>query len=84
MSAIIDDGCIGCPNEKHLNSGDQSLIVLPSEIRDREVLLEQFSVESSCVLGDRISVIVLNGKEELGVVEFGFVILVCFDFGGSN
>ena len=41
-------------------------------------------MESSCVLSNNISVVVSNRKVELGVVEFGFVILVCFDFGSSN
>ena len=40
VSAVVDDSRIGCPYEKHLNCGDQSLIVLHTEIRDGEILLE--------------------------------------------
>ena len=40
MSAVVDDGSTGSPYEKHLDSGDQALVMLHAEVRDREVLFK--------------------------------------------
>ena len=40
-------------------------------------------MESPCVFGDDVGMVVLNSQEELCLVKFGFVVLVCFDLGGS-
>ena len=60
MSPVVDDSSVRSPYEEHLNSGDQALVVLHPKVRDREVLLEQFSVESPCVFGDNVGMVVLN------------------------
>ena len=40
VSTVVDDSGVSSSYEKHLNCGDQSLIVLHSKIRDREILFE--------------------------------------------
>ena len=37
---VVDDGCVGSANEKHLYGGDKTLVVLHSEISNRKVLFE--------------------------------------------
>ena len=83
MSTVVDDGSTGSPYEEHLDSGDQALVMLHAKVRDREVLFKQFSVESSCVFGDNIGMVVLDGKKKLCLIEFGFVVLVRFNLGSS-
>ena len=40
-------------------------------------------MESSCVFGDNIGMVVLDGKDKLCLIEFGFVVLVRFNLGSS-
>ena len=84
VGTVVYDGSTGSPYEKHLDSGDQALVMLHAEVRDREVLFEQFSVESPGVFGDSVGMIVLNGKEQLRGLWLGLVVLVCFHFGSVD
>ena len=84
MCLVVDNSCVGGADEKHLYGGDEALVVLHTEVNDRKVLFEKFPVEASGVFGDGVGVVVLNGKEKLRCVEFGFVVLVCLNLGSSN
>ena len=58
-----------------MNGGDLSFIMPFAEFSQREVLLEQISVEAAGFFGDKKSVV----RRELRLI-----ILVAFDFGGSD
>ena len=84
MSAVIDNGCVRGANEEHLDGGDKALVVLHSEVSDREVLDEEFSVVASGFFGDDVGMVIFDGEKELRGVEFGLVVLVCLDLGSAD
>jgi hypothetical protein len=67
-----------------LDSGDKALVVLHTEVSDREVLDEEFSVVASGFFGDDVGMVIFDGEKELRGVEFGLVVLVCLDLGSAD
>ena len=64
--------------------GDKTLVMLHAEVRNREILSEEFPVVAPGVFSNHVGVVVFDGEEELCCVELGFVVLVCLNLGGAD
>ena len=58
--------------------------MLHAEVRNREILSEEFPVVAPGVFSNNVGVVVFDGEEELCCVELRFVVLVCLNLSGAD